>query len=128
MPKGGRREGSGRKKGVATKKTEEVRNRAAAEGITPLEVMIKIMRERNVRGDEPGTLEAANMAAPYMHPRLSAQQLEHSGSVASGGIDRPPPPAWLGPATARLDLSLAPQQEASFSLTIGCERQPATLS
>src|SRR5258708_13673670 len=91
MPKGGRREGSGRKKGVATKKTEEVRNRAAAEGITPLEVMIKIMRERNVRGDEPGTLEAANMAAPYMHPRLSAQQLEHSASVASGGIDRPPP-------------------------------------
>ena len=115
MPKGGRREGSGRKKGVATKKTEEVRNRAAAEGITPLEVMIKIMRERNVRGDEPGTLEAANMAAPYMHPRLSAQQLEHSGSVASGGIDRPPPQSrdeWLASKRAELLAGAATQGNA----------------
>ena len=39
-----------------------------------------------------------------------------------------PPPSWLSASTARLDLSLRPQQEASFSLTIGCERRPAALT
>jgi hypothetical protein len=35
--RGGKRPGSGRKKGSATKKTREIADRAAAEGITPLE-------------------------------------------------------------------------------------------
>ena len=37
-----------------------------------------------------------------------------------------PRPSLLTASTARLDLSLQPQQEATFYLTVGCERQPAT--
>src|SRR5258708_268435 len=115
MPKGGERRGAGRPKGAATKKTAEIRDIAAAEGITPLEVMIRTMRERWDTNDRPGALEAANMAAPYMHPRLSAQQLEHSGSVASGGIDRPPPQSreeWLAAKRAELLAGAAAQGNA----------------
>jgi glycogen debranching enzyme len=38
-----------------------------------------------------------------------------------------PPPARLTASTAWFDLSLPPQQEATFDVTVGCERQPATL-
>jgi len=50
-----------------------------------------------------------------MHPRLSAQQLEHSGSVASGGIDRPPPQSreeWLVAKRAELLAGAATQGNA----------------
>ena len=41
---GGRRPGAGRKPGGLTLKTREIREQAVAEGITPLEVMLKNMR------------------------------------------------------------------------------------
>lgn len=44
MPRGGKREGSGRKKGVATRKTRAIADRASAEGKTPLEIMLENMR------------------------------------------------------------------------------------
>ena len=37
-----------------------------------------------------------------------------------------PPPSLFTASTARLDLSLQPQQEAIFYVTVGCERQPET--
>jgi glycogen debranching enzyme len=37
-----------------------------------------------------------------------------------------PQPSILTASTARLDLSLHPQQEVRFCVTIGCERQPET--
>src|SRR5262249_39916393 len=37
-----------------------------------------------------------------------------------------PPPSLLTEATARLNLSLAPQQEVTFTMTVGCECPPAT--
>ena len=77
--KGGKRPGAGRKKGSVTKKTREIADRAAAEGITPLEVMIAAMRAhydaKPPRLDEAAAI--AKDAAPYMHPRLAA--VEHSG-------------------------------------------------
>ena len=36
-----------------------------------------------------------------------------------------PQPSLLTTSTARLDLSLQPQQEVTFYVTVGCERQPA---
>lgn len=44
MPRGGRREGAGRKQGSVTTRTREVAERAVAEGKTPLEVMLDNMR------------------------------------------------------------------------------------
>lgn len=86
--RGGRRSGAGRKPGAATKKTREIAEQAAAEGITPLEVMLRAMRkfvenaEKMAGIDEPTSMtlmkEAADVAknaAPYMHPRLTAMEV-----------------------------------------------------
>lgn len=82
--RGGKRQGAGRKPGSATKRTREIADRAAEEGITPLEYMLKIMRDESQHEDERVQIardalrfEAAKAAAPYMHPRLAA--VEHSG-------------------------------------------------
>lgn len=45
MAVGGARPNAGRKPGGANQKTREIADRAAREGITPLEVMLKAMRE-----------------------------------------------------------------------------------
>lgn len=45
MAKGGARPGAGRKPGSATRKTREIAEQASADGITPLEVMLRAMRE-----------------------------------------------------------------------------------
>lgn len=68
--RGGKRPGAGRKVGAITRKTREVAERSALEGITPLEYMLKIMRDE--LGDPDMRLDAAKSAAPYMHPRLSS--------------------------------------------------------
>jgi uncharacterized protein YceH (UPF0502 family) len=96
--RGGARPGSGRKAGEANKKTRAIADKAAKEGITPLEVMLKTMTALMERADlakslkvlpgekEPSYLElmvdaasVAKDAAPYMHPRLQA--IEHSGGM-----------------------------------------------
>jgi hypothetical protein len=43
-----------------------------AEGITPLEVLLKAMRDAYVDGGAEKAAPFAKEAAPYMHPRLSA--------------------------------------------------------
>jgi hypothetical protein len=69
---GGARRGAGRPKGSASKKTIEIANRAAEQGITPLEVMVNIMREAYAGKDYEKALDAAVKAAPYMHSKLSS--------------------------------------------------------
>ena len=69
---GGRRAGAGRTLGAATKKTRAIADQAAAEGITPLEVMLNTMRAALLEGDLPFAVSIARDAAPYCHPRLSA--------------------------------------------------------
>lgn len=73
---GGARPGAGRKKGgenLATRvRKEAVREaveEARAEGITPLEYMLKVMRD--VTADDKRRDAMAAAAASYMHPRLS---------------------------------------------------------
>jgi hypothetical protein len=87
--RGGSRPGAGRKAGSATKKTREIADKAADEGLTPLEFMLQVMRTEP-KGDigpremlQACTLrfEAAKAAAPYMHPRLAAVEV----SGANGG-------------------------------------------
>jgi len=102
--KGGARPGAGRKEGSLTKRTREIAEVAAAQGITPLEVMMKTMMELyqeaencskhddhaygGVDHDHDVITETrikllnmaatiARHAAPYVHPRLSA--IEHTG-------------------------------------------------
>jgi hypothetical protein len=84
--RGGARKGAGRKPGSATKKTREIADAAADEGVTPLEYMLRVMRDESDHEDpriqaqrEAMRFEAAKAAAPYIHPRLAA--VEHSGKV-----------------------------------------------
>src|SRR5262249_8863067 len=58
-----------RKPGSLTRKTREVAERAVAEGIAPLEVVLRNMREADERGDVENAVKYAAMAAPYCHPR-----------------------------------------------------------
>jgi hypothetical protein len=95
--KGGARPGAGRKTGSLTKRTRQIAEAVATQGITPLEVMMKVMHQlyeeaSNVQEEELGDKALANEArikllnmaatvgrhaAPYVHPRLSA--IEHTG-------------------------------------------------
>ncbi len=71
MARGGKREGSGRKPGSRNTLTREIADRLSRDGVTPLEVMLRIMRSADAGGDEEMALDAAKSAAPYMHPRLN---------------------------------------------------------
>jgi hypothetical protein len=77
MARGGARQGAGRKKGTGKEKTITAVRKAVAERViqgdlTPLEVMIKAMRAADAEGDGRSAAFYANMAAPYVHPRLSS--------------------------------------------------------
>lgn len=81
MSRGGRREGAGRKRGSESAATKE-RRAAIMEmarelkdaGATPLDILSRVMQ-----GDVSITemqFEAAKAAAPYIHPKLSAIQMD----------------------------------------------------
>ena len=108
--RGGARKGAGRKAGSATQKTREIADKAAAAGITPLEVMLENMDFAHSKAstllqtiidsgaDVPEGFdqfkellrfrsiaqECAKDAAPYIHPKLAA--IEHTGKDG-GAID-----------------------------------------
>jgi hypothetical protein len=72
---GGARKGAGRKPGSANVRTRQIADRAAAEGATPLEVMLQDMREKLAVGDVAGAADRARDCAPYVHPRLSSSNV-----------------------------------------------------
>lgn len=75
MPRGGSRPGAGRKKGAPNKASQKRQAEVAASGITPLDYMLKVMRDDEA--DASRRDEMAKAAAPYVHPKLSAMQ--HTG-------------------------------------------------
>lgn len=86
--RGGKRAGSGRKLGAATKRTRKIADELMASGEkTPLEYMLEVMRQEVSPDLDPHRMlaamtlrfEAAKAAAPYVHPRLQA--IEHSGEL-----------------------------------------------
>ena len=80
---GGARSGAGRKRGGANQKTREIADRAATLGVTPLEVMLKAMRAADAEGDAKNAAFYANLAAPYIHPKLSSvnSRTDVTGSI-----------------------------------------------
>lgn len=86
MARGGSRPGAGRKKGTGAEKSITGLRRSVAErviqgDITPLEVIIKAMRAADSEGDARSAAFFANLAAPYVHPRLSAVQANVAGDL-----------------------------------------------
>lgn len=73
MPKGGPREGAGRKPGVPNKRTAEKTAAIEASGLTPLDYMMSLLRDE---GNAPEVrFEAAKAAAPYVHAKLANVEL-----------------------------------------------------
>jgi hypothetical protein len=76
--RGGKRPGAGRPKGKPSQKTIarlKIAEQATAEGITPLDVMLRTMRalwDQDTAEAKLAACEIAKDAAPYIHPRLSA--------------------------------------------------------
>ncbi|MBK8526854.1 MAG: hypothetical protein IPL57_07060 [Rubrivivax sp.] len=74
----GRKTG-GRAKGTPNRRTAEAKalcERLATEGSTPLDVMLTAMRHAAKEGDFEQAVDFAAKAAPYVHPRLSAIELD----------------------------------------------------
>ena len=53
-------------------RTQELVAKAAAEGIQPLDVMLKAMRLQVEAGNWTEAAKHAESAAPYLHPRLAS--------------------------------------------------------
>jgi len=83
--RGGARKNAGRKAGAATTKTREIADKAMEEGISPLEYILSVMR--SVEAEPRERLAAANMAAPYVHPRLSSIEMNASVTNHEAALD-----------------------------------------
>src|SRR6478672_6208395 len=64
----------GRKTGSLNKVSSEMKAAIAASGETPLEYMLRVMRD--TKADTHRRDEMAKAAAPYIHPRLASLELE----------------------------------------------------
>lgn len=65
----------GRKKGTPNRATAEKAAEIASSGLTPLDYLLTVMRDESV--PRPERVDAANKAAPYVHPKLAS--IEHTG-------------------------------------------------
>lgn len=72
------RRANGRPKGAINKRSEETYQRAKKGGLLPVDYLLKQMR--NTKLDRATRMQAANMAAPYIHARLQAVAV--SGAVS----------------------------------------------
>ena len=72
MQNGGKRPGAGRPPGAVNKKTAETAEAVAASGETPLDYMLRVMRDRTV--DHARRDDMAKAVANYIHPRLTTTQ------------------------------------------------------
>ena len=77
---GGKRLGAGRKHGRQNLVSQNLRERILAEGISPLEYILKVMRDP--KQDKAVRLDAAKAAAPFIHPKL--QSVEHTSTDGPG--------------------------------------------
>jgi hypothetical protein len=77
---GGARPGAGRPPGAQNRVDRELREQAAAEGITPLEYMLRVMRDPKAKA--PRRDHMAVSAAPYIHAKLANVQHQGSGNDA----------------------------------------------
>lgn len=101
MAKGGYRPGAGRPKGSKTKSKEkadsvmDINAAAASENLTPLEYMLKIMRDPNE--DEDRRARMAIAAAPFCHARKGEgsgkeDKSDRAKAAGSGKFATSPPP------------------------------------
>jgi hypothetical protein len=71
--RGGYRPGAGRKPGSKNKKSAELIAEIEATGETPLEFMLRVMRDKAKPWAD--RMEMAKAAAPYVHAKLSSVEM-----------------------------------------------------
>ncbi len=106
---GGKQENAGRPKGAVSKRSQEITSKAIEGGITPIEVMVKSMRQYDALAekefakikdrelDEANStsfaaatglrqkaVEFAKDAAAYIHPKLNAISAPNGGPIQIG--------------------------------------------
>jgi len=64
-------------RGATNKRTREIAEGAIQSGVSPLEYMLNVMRDKNA--DTERRDEMARAAAPYIHPRLQTTRVEGAG-------------------------------------------------
>lgn len=103
MPRGGARPGAGRPVGAATKKTRAIADMAAAEGLTPLDVLLKTMRDHAAAERWDDAAKVAALAAPYVHARLAAVDLKADVGVTTYDVSDEPLSAdeWMAQVSGR---------------------------
>lgn len=79
MARGGSRPGAGRRPGSANVRTREIADRAAGEGVTPLEFMLNRMRDESAPIAD--RMDMAKAAAPFIHARLSSIEAKVEADV-----------------------------------------------
>jgi hypothetical protein len=80
MPRGGSKPGErrgGRQKGTPNKATAAKAEAIAATGETPLDFMLRLMRDP--LQDYATRADMAKAAAPYVHPKLASTELKGEG-------------------------------------------------
>jgi hypothetical protein len=80
MARGGIRPGAGRKAGTPNKASAERQKAIEESGLTPLEFLLSVMRgKENAQADR---IDAAKAAARYVHPALSAVEMNANVSLS----------------------------------------------
>ncbi len=79
MPRGGKRQGAGRKPGSVTKRTREIAEGAAKAGTGPLEFVLSIANDPEAPLHVRASMAVA--ALPFCHPKLSSVTLDANSSV-----------------------------------------------
>ncbi len=64
----------GRQRGTRNRRTQAQVEAVLASGITPLDYLLAVMRDEGMPVES--RMDAARAAAPYVHPRLSAIQVD----------------------------------------------------
>lgn len=85
MARGGKRENAGRPKGAKAVVTQEA-IRKAGEGETPLEYMLRVMRDEEQASERRDKMAIG--AAPYMHARAVEVTGEGGGPIQYAGSVR----------------------------------------
>ena len=79
MTRGGHRPGAGRPLGAIARINREVREKAIATGETPLDYMLRVMRDESATKKRRDDM--AKAAAPFVHARVSAVASDAAGGT-----------------------------------------------
>ena len=118
---GGSRPGAGRPKGSVSRRHVEVLAGAAAEGLTPVEYMLSLLRDEDA--DQDWRAWAAEKAAPFIHPRPAPVsrpiEIELPDTSTIEGVNK----ALVAITQAAASGEIAPSEAQSLAALIEAQRK-----